>query len=394
MALTFRYKGDVVMEEKLDLNYDEFRTINTTRTRTTLVLKITNRCPQKCDYCYHLYNNSEDLNKEMDIKTLKEALLKIAPAFGSVDIHLHGGEPLTVNKEKLEEIFKFVSEYRESQKDKQKVCVAIQTNLLLLDEDHVKLFKKYNISVSTSYDGKITDEIRHYSHNDFLNKLDILDGKCGIINVVTKKTIENSTEHIHDLAKQFESPVLCNPVFPFCCSPADRLEPGQYSKYIIERFEYMVENNIKPSWDVMRYFKPVVGGPRDCFCDICLNSIFTITPSGNIKGCDVRNDKEWIYGNLSEINNVYDIYQLPGYVNFEKMYHKYYNSCKKCDYFKYCKGGCLNRVTLFDNQFGKESYCYDIKILIQYFIDYYEKHNNNIDNLPEILKNEFRDWRK
>ena len=52
---------------------DDFRNIvREKRGNCTLVLKVTNVCHLNCKYCYHLYENTEDMTKKMDIETFKE----------------------------------------------------------------------------------------------------------------------------------------------------------------------------------------------------------------------------------------------------------------------------------------------------------------------------------
>lgn len=358
------------------------------RVNVTLVLKVTNKCPLNCTYCYHFHNNPEDMSQDMDIELFKEAILKIAPSFEQVNIHIHGGEPLSLPGEKLEELFKFVNDYREAVKDYQEVYPAVQTNLCFYDDEKAKLFEKYQIGLSTSFDGIYNEETRGV---DIQNTIDKLNGieKKGIINVVTKEAIDQFDQQMETFGKLKDATVMSNAVFPYCCPDKSKLEPGDYANYVIKRFEYQLENNIKPSWDTLRYFNSVIheGKGVDCFCSYCLNSIYTVNPSGRIQGCDVRHEDEYFFGNVKDICNHNDIFELEGYKRFEKITYDLMVRCSECDCYQYCKGGCFNRTMVNkDSSLSKDSYCYDIKMMINYFKDFFNKYDNDPNKLPSLLQ--------
>ena len=361
------------------------------RDNITLVMKVTNKCHLNCKYCYHLHNATEDLNADMDINLFKESILKICPPFKSVNLHIHGGEPLTLPVETLEEIFKFVDNYREAVKDYQKVYPAIQTNLTLLTDEKKALLEKYSIQLSTSFDGYYNKETRNLDVEKSIDRLNNVDlPNKGVINVVTRETCGHFEEQMEIFDKIKNTTVMSNPVFPFCCPDESKLEPGQYADYVIKRFEYQLENDKNFSWDTLRYLSSVVneGVGCDCFCSYCLNSIFTISPSGRIRGCDVRYEDIFFYGNIRDINNFNDIYNLEGYQKFEKATLEHVNRCSDCEYYKYCKGACFNRSVVINNDIiSKDYYCYDIKLIIQYFIDFFKEYDNDPSKLPKRLQN-------
>lgn len=370
------------------MNYEEYSNyVRKDRANATVVLKVTNKCPLRCKYCYHFADKSLDVNKDMPIELVKEAILKLCPPYKQVHIHIHGGEPLSLPNEQLEEIFKFINDYKMAVKDYQSVFPAVQTNLLFFDDEKKELLKKYEIGLSTSFDGICSKETRNIDVEAYINKLNNVDNK-GVINVVTNETISHFDEQMETFDRLGNTTVMSNAVFPFCCPDESKLRPGEYADYIIKRFEYQLNNDKPFSFDTIRYFATVAlnGKGVDCFCSLCLNSIFTVDVNGNIKGCDVRYEDIYQYGNISEINNVYDIFQLEGYQKFEKATFEVVDRCQKCEYFNYCHGGCFNRVVVNANKLSKDFYCYDIKIMIDYFIKFFEKYDNKIENLPEKLR--------
>jgi len=99
------------------------------------------KCNISCHYCYQApIRSAESRSKEYDLEKIKTAIEQ-----NNQDFILFGGEPLLVPKDDLEELFSFGhKKYGKS---------SIQTNGVLLDGDHIDLFKKYNVGVGISIDG-------------------------------------------------------------------------------------------------------------------------------------------------------------------------------------------------------------------------------------------------
>lgn len=109
-----------------------------------LLVKPNLSCDRNCAYCFQGdYRQENSPQLDYDIKKVLESME--ANLNGSKVICLHGGEPLMLPHEDIEQILK---------KGHQLISrTAIQTNGFLLDDEHIKLFKRYNTSVGISYDG-------------------------------------------------------------------------------------------------------------------------------------------------------------------------------------------------------------------------------------------------
>jgi uncharacterized protein len=111
-------------------------------------MKPTIRCQQKCKYCYE--GISREYNAEVGEQEGKEIDQIIAyfmnPKNGVNSApNLHGGEPLMIAKDKVEQMLKAVfTKYKES---------SIQTNGALITKDHIRMFKEYKTHVGVSIDG-------------------------------------------------------------------------------------------------------------------------------------------------------------------------------------------------------------------------------------------------
>ncbi|MDR2198636.1 MAG: radical SAM protein [Deltaproteobacteria bacterium] len=109
-----------------------------------LVLILTRRCNLGCGYCY----NGEADESLMSRETLERAFALLAEGEGPFGVQLTGGEPLLVPElvERACALFKKAGEKRPG-------ALSLQTNLTLLNEDWLDLFRKYRVDLGVSLDG-------------------------------------------------------------------------------------------------------------------------------------------------------------------------------------------------------------------------------------------------
>lgn len=99
------------------------------------------QCNLQCHYCYqHPQRDAGLLRRAYDLDQMKAAILAEGGPFS-----LFGGEPLLVPKEDLEEIWRWGLEHFGRN--------TVQTNATLIDDDHIRMFRKYRVHVGVSIDG-------------------------------------------------------------------------------------------------------------------------------------------------------------------------------------------------------------------------------------------------
>ena len=101
-------------------------------------------CNFGCLYCYEGPIKPGEKKPEIDYEAV-EAEIERAYGIRPSTICLHGGEPTTLPKDKIERILKKGFEIAGK--------TSIQTNGYLIDDDHIELFKKYKTGVGLSVDG-------------------------------------------------------------------------------------------------------------------------------------------------------------------------------------------------------------------------------------------------
>jgi uncharacterized protein len=130
------------------------------------IVKVASRCNLNCDYCYE-YNLGDNSWKRqpklMDMETVRALGRRIAEhasshAVPSVFVALHGGEPLLLGSQRLDEVCRAL---KEEIAGATQLFLTMQTNATLIDGDIVQIVKAHQIAVSISLDGDAESNDRH-----------------------------------------------------------------------------------------------------------------------------------------------------------------------------------------------------------------------------------------
>jgi uncharacterized protein len=144
------------------------------------ILKVHSRCNLSCSYCY-VYEMADqawrDMPKRMSRSVVAKAVERIAEHAGehgltSVEVILHGGEPLLASGEWLAELVQSLRSRVPA-----RVKVAVQTNGTLLNRPMLEILKRMDISIGVSLDGDAEATGLHRRYADGRNSFDaITDG--------------------------------------------------------------------------------------------------------------------------------------------------------------------------------------------------------------------------
>lgn len=134
------------------------------------ILKVHSRCDLRCDYCYiyeHADQSWREQPRRMSLHTVDQTARRIAEHVernrqDSIELVLHGGEPLLAGAELLAYA---VTRIRSAVPGTH-VRATIQTNGLRLDEKHLGLFDRLGVTVGVSMDGTAAMHDRHRRRAD------------------------------------------------------------------------------------------------------------------------------------------------------------------------------------------------------------------------------------
>jgi uncharacterized protein len=151
------------------------------------VLKVASRCNLACDYCY-VYTGPDQSWRSQPLVMSAATIDALSKRIGehmrthelsSVQIGLHGGEPLLAGKGTLTDV---ITSVRAAAPPGARVDLAVQTNGLLLDEAFLALFARHQVRVGISLDGTRQANDRHRiradsraSYADVVRRLRVLE---------------------------------------------------------------------------------------------------------------------------------------------------------------------------------------------------------------------------
>ncbi len=130
------------------------------------VVKIHSRCDLACDYCY-MYEMADqswrDRPRRMSMEIADRTAMRIGEharmyRMPSVDLILHGGEPLLAGRELIS---KLVYATRAAAGPSVRVNAKVQTNGVGLDDLYLRLFCELGVQVGVSLDGTAESHNRH-----------------------------------------------------------------------------------------------------------------------------------------------------------------------------------------------------------------------------------------
>jgi len=112
----------------------------------TLLVMPTYSCHLACAYCFEsTIGWRMKVKLDYDLDRMMEAIARINRLQPHQEAVLHGGEPLLMPLRDLERLIAFIRNLG--------LSVSVQSSCSILSEEHIKLFKRYNVRVGCSADG-------------------------------------------------------------------------------------------------------------------------------------------------------------------------------------------------------------------------------------------------
>lgn len=368
-----------------------------------VLLPLTDCCNLRCKYCYQPKDQFIFMDKETAKKTI-DMMFTNLNIIGERVLNIFGGEP-TLNLEILD----FIIEYYINYKCKYKHLLKFQlnTNLQLLNENVLKIFKKYydnsKIDFIISIDGvkEINDKYR-ISFSKEISSFDKIMNNVKIMrkelpNVILSSCSVLTEEHTNDYELLKKSVKLLYDTFDFCTLTP--LLPGTFNgklnyENIVKLFKEMNGFKDDKLRSMFRNFIPEAGlevikrgNLQTCRAG---DALIMVNTDGYIYPCDLylndKNCKSFALCNINDIENFpIEIPENHKWEQYQRLNEKYYmsyinfntenkESCDKCQFSNSCSP-CIAYNELHNNIYTmKCDLCKEIK----------KKYNTAL----EILKGE------
>lgn len=297
------FKGSATVESVEEIGERTFYDV-TVDTYHTLVLE--GFCSHNCYEEPGRQMTEEKVREEYDIDLILEKIDDWAERFPNNPPGLHGGEPLLIPKPHMRAIYERVKEHWEDSRP------HIQTNGTLLDDDHIEIFKEFDVRVGMSCDGpaELNDErMARQGGEDVTRRMTqatheaidrVIDAgvNLGII-VVLHEQNAGTDERLEILLDWLdyltENGVMghYNPAIPYEDVQEDiSLSPDRLGDVYIRTWEWMMEpGQTHRSWDPMRLFQDNLLGVKlgNCVqtkCDVYNTAAAPIiNGAGETTGC-------------------------------------------------------------------------------------------------------------
>ncbi|OFX16467.1 MAG: hypothetical protein A2033_05240 [Bacteroidetes bacterium GWA2_31_9] len=347
-------------------------------------------CNLRCIYCY--VDNKLKQNDLISIELAKHLIDEIFyfakyKNIKNITISWHGGEPLLWGYKNFNTIFEYIELLRSRFFNLKQ---EIQTNLTLINDDFIGLFKKFNIKVGFSLDGpeNINDVQRVFSYNkgsysQIIEKLNLCQNanlKIGAIVTGTSKNIKNIKE-LYDFMNEKGIDFRFNPIFKEgqarTIYPDFGISTEEYGNAMIELFNIWV--NDKKSKINIDFFSEIAGNLVTkrpyicCFQQDCQKNYFAISSNGDIYPCGRFIGNEFLnFGNISN-QNLIEIIDTKDKFFANRRLEFLKKECSDCKYFDICNGGCMHEAFSATNNFENKTYlCEAYKRIFMYIEKYLE----------------------
>lgn len=357
-----------------------------------LIKPASSGCNLKCVYCFYYDIADNRVIKNYGIMNDTTLENMVRKAFEEVDYQVNfmfqGGEPTLAGIDFFKRFHNLVEKYNVK---KINTTFALQTNGTLLNKKWTGLFKEHNYLIGVSVDGN------RDTHNAFridksgngtfakvkesINLLKKEKIDFNILTVVNKLTAENG-KLIYNFFKnngyRYFQFIPCLDELYSKEKKEYTLTDVDYGNFLNDTFELWYEDIMNGRFTSVRYFDNMVKiilGEQPEACDMVghcnINAI--VESDGSIYPCDFYVLDEYKIGNIND-SSFTEILNSEKENQFLSSSLVVNEKCKKCSYFKLCRGGCRRHKEIDENGEYHNRFCKSY----QMFFD------KNLDKLIEV----------
>ena len=326
-----------------------------------LQLIVTNKCNFNCKYCFvdNMYNSKErseiqhsPSNMQMSMQVAKKSIDNLLTILKKnktkfLNIEFFGGEPL-MNWPIIEFVLKT---FKNGNPNEVKILYSITTNGSLITEKMARLFKKFGVTVTVSFDAPSKIEksiIKNVKGGELVKKnLEILKKEKNWVtfnSVISKETIHDFDGiKLVDAAKYYNIAMIgliLDLDLEFYKNETNRSKvieelwlTYQYGKsqgIPIVGYWHQIFNQI-----IRKQSINLVSGYKTCPATGCKLSI---EPEGHVFICKCCSDY------IGKIDNFKDILNSSVYKNYTMRAYRNAPECQGCEIEGFCSGVCMGSL--------------------------------------------------
>lgn len=377
-----------------------------------VVLKITERCNLNCSYCYY-FNGLDNSFKSKPAAMKENVVMQVARflinavadyEIDSINLTLHGGEPLLLNKNSFSRICDTLTS---NLKPKLKnLKLTIQTNGTLINKNWIEIFRQYNIEVGISLDGSRenhdfyrVDHKGNGSYDKILKSISLLreqDYDFGILSVIDPTY--NPEEVFNQLVLRLEVNGMDflwpdfthdNP------APYSALDYGIYVSRLFNKWVQHGDQKVK-----IRFFSSHInlmlglqgliygqslGDFKEAMHVIAIRSDGEICPTDELMSTNPLLYSET--GKTVFDTTLREFLTIPAFHDIEAALKESPQQCKTCCWSNSCGGGSLVNRYSSKNRFDNPSiYCDGLKHFYTTVVGHLLKNGIKVEEIAKNLK--------
>lgn len=286
----------------------------------TIIIKPTFSCNFRCSYCYltNCIKSDSTIMEYFVAESIISQAISLCKKNNKRKLTLiwHGGEPLLWGIENFRSIFAFTKHIADV------ICIrhCLQTNLSLINDEYIELFKKYDVKIGFSLDGPKEINDRYRKRIDGSGSFDTIIRnlyKCrdaglnvGAI-IVASSVLKNRIPELYRFICEHKLNFKFNPLFiageASNCQGLSltSLEYAQMSNELFDLWFFDKEHHIKESTfeDIASTFLTEHKITKGCmFSRNCQDNFLAISPRGDVFPCGrfCDTDTTYSYGNINK----------------------------------------------------------------------------------------------
>ena len=331
------------------------------------VLQPTSFCNLNCRYCYV----PDRLNKKrMGFDVLKAAIQSLFRdrVEGEVQFLYHAGEPMTVGRSFYQDVVDLVCEYKPLNL---KVTHMLQTNGVLINQEWIDFFKKFDFKIGLSLDGpEFLHDLNRRNWSDRGSFKSVMRGlkllqqnniEHGVLTVITSEHLKHPKElmqfyfdeGIKDVGFNVEEVESENIVSSL--GDAKTINKDDYRYFMSEVFDFTIKHPEVRVREISDMVHLLYSKMQDS--DYITNpleardlGLVTIQTNGDIStycpefaGMKSEEYNNFVIGNVLDIKRLSDVCNNHNYQQIKKNYDLRKERCKKtCRYYSICGSSCFS----------------------------------------------------
>ena len=324
-----------------------------------LIKPASSACNMACQYCFYK-DVAAHREQEFEGMLSIESIEKVIQAGMEYAEHIcsfafQGGEPTLAGLDFYRQVVVLQKQYA---KPGVEIRNAIQTNGYTIDEEWAAFFRENHFLVGLSLDGP--PELHNRNRTDVQGK-DTFNRVMKSVRLLKKHNVEfnilcvvtgQNARSVEKLYRFYRKQKFRWLQFIPCIDPFDRadgepcytLTADSYGDFLVRLFDLWFEDWKQGRQPYIRFFENLIGRLLGVPMESCdQNGVcgiqYAVEADGTVYPCDFYTLDSYRLGNLTE-DEFSDLDSARENLNFLQRPRVLAESCRRCEYLRFCGGGC------------------------------------------------------